>query len=187
MDSTVKAAMLKSSQAMVLNPPTTTTTTTTTSPPLTPRAGVLRKVRSSESLGSPKQLKGPMEYDFPQPPQTAGMASHASSLGAPYLPSGHTRGASFDVPQTFSRSQIHLAAGELVPNKTSKGSALAKNISPTKFFSILSGTSSTQLDVENVKKLRLLLRNESARCRIFKFYSFNRSYLPAVGLRNFSS
>jgi hypothetical protein len=38
-----------------------------------------------------------------------------------------------------------------------------KNISPAKFFGILSGTSSTQLDVESVKKLRLLLRNESAR------------------------
>jgi hypothetical protein len=54
---------------------------------------------------------------------------------------------------------------ELPPVKLikEKNNSVVKDISPTRFFSILSGTSSTQLDVESVKKLRLLLRNESAR------------------------
>jgi hypothetical protein len=72
----------------------------------------------------------------------------------------------------FSQSQVHLPASVSVVDLTGKapkerGAAgkekVAKDISPTRFFSILSGTSSTQLDIENVKKLRLLLRNESAR------------------------
>ena len=43
-----------------------------------------------------------------------------------------------------------------------KGAVVTKNISPTQFCSILTSTSSTQLDVEGLKKLRLLLRNEVA-------------------------
>lgn len=163
--------MLKSSQTMVpsRNPPA--------SPPLTPRSSALRKTRSTDSLSSPRSVKVKLEYDFPRPPQTACVRPeapvsphHASSVGVSNSPrpSGHTRGASFDVAQTLPRSQVSMPpslSAELVAGKSGKdkGSALAKNISPTRFFSILSGTSSTQLDVENVKKLRLLLRNESAR------------------------
>jgi hypothetical protein len=157
MDATVKAAMLKSSQAMALNPPVST--------PLTPRAGALRRTRSTESLGSPKQARYSMETDKSQQPHSAAVTSNLlSSRPALHLPTGHSRGVSFDVPRSFSRSQIHLA-GEVALSKITKdkGSSLANDISPTKFFSILSGTSSTQLEVENVKKLRLLLRNESAR------------------------
>ena len=36
-------------------------------------------------------------------------------------------------------------------------------LSPQRYCNVLIATSSTQLDVEVVKKLRLLLRNESAR------------------------
>jgi hypothetical protein len=67
---------------------------------------------------------------------------------------------------------VHLPASVSVVDLTGKAGKekaakdkekAAKDISPTRFFSILSGTSSIQLDIENVKKLRLLLRNESAR------------------------
>ena len=155
MDSTVKAAMLKSSQVITLNP---------VPPHVTPRRGGLRKTRSSESLGSPKQLSSPGEWELLQPPPTAalfGALHHASSVGSPA--SGHSRGVSFDGSRSFSRGEIGPMA-EPAPMKLTKekNSSVFKDISPTKFFSILSGTSSIQLDVEILKKLRLLLRNESA-------------------------
>src|ERR1700722_17159146 len=162
MDCAVKAAMLKSSQAMAINLPTT--------PSLTHRTAQLRQTRSSDSLGSPRSFKSSTEFDTLVPPLTAGFASphHSSSIGSsstPRIPNGHTRGTSYHVPRTDSRSMAPLFLGESTSGKLTKEKApgSAKNISPTRFFSILSGTSSTQLDVENIKKLRLLLRNESAR------------------------
>jgi hypothetical protein len=153
MDSTVKAAMLKSSQVITLNP---------VPPHVAPRRGGLRKTRSSESLGSPKQLSSPGEWEVLQPPPTAalfGALHHASSIGSPA--SGHSRGVSFDGSRSFSRGEIRPMAEPMKLTKE-KNASVFKDISPTKFFSILSGTSSTQLDVEILKKLRLLLRNESA-------------------------
>ena len=153
MDSTVKAAMLKSSQVITLNP---------VPAHVTPRRGGLRKTRSSESLGSPKQLSSPGEWEVLQPPPTAalfGALHHASSVGSPA--SGHSRGVSFDGSRSFSRGEIRPMAEPMKLTKE-KNASVFKDISPTKFFGILSGTSSTQLDVEILKKLRLLLRNESA-------------------------
>ena len=76
---------------------------------------------------------------------------------------------SFDGPRLFSKSQVNLTASSSTLDLTGggkqgkeKGAVVAKNISPTKFCSILTSTSSTQLDVEGLKKLRLLLRNEVA-------------------------
>jgi hypothetical protein len=158
--------MLKSSQTMVLNPKPV-------SPPITPRSRALRRAHSSEALNSPQY---PTEYKLLEPPQApfAGgqvSAHHPSSISGSPTPrkSSHTRGLSFDAPRIFSRSQVHLPASTstldlTAANKQMKEKfAATKSISPTKFFSILSGTSSTQLDVEDIKKLRLLLRNESAR------------------------
>ncbi|KAF8896485.1 armadillo-type protein [Infundibulicybe gibba] len=161
MDSTVKAAMLKSSQTMVLNPGPQLNP----SPPDTPKAPGLRKTRSIESMSSP--IRFSTQYDQPEPSYTSGIAGDLSSIGAsPYKLNQHARGASFDAPRLFSHSQVNLSAGmsttDLTKAGKEKGLAVSKNISPTRFFSILSGTSSTQLDVENIKKLRLLLRNESA-------------------------
>jgi hypothetical protein len=65
---------------------------------------------------------------------------------------------SCDTATAMARGQV--TAGDLA--KPSKDKGPAKNLTPSRFFSILTGTSSTQLEVENVKKLRLLLRNESA-------------------------
>lgn len=147
------------------------------SPPMTPRSVALRRAHSTESLNSPRAAAHSSEYeclDPPHPPFVGGQVSahHPSSISGsptPRKPSGHTRGLSFDAPRLFSRSQVHLPASAstldlVAPTKQGKEKVtVTKNISPTKFFSILSGTSSTQLDVEDLKKLRLLLRNETAR------------------------
>jgi hypothetical protein len=81
----------------------------------------------------------------------------------PYAAGSHTRGVSIDVMQTMSRGQAPPVIPEFTSGKLAKDKALAKSISPARFCSILTGTSSTQLELETVKKLRLLLRNESAK------------------------
>lgn len=171
MDSTVKAAMLKSSTILAKQPREIPSVL-----PGTPR-GTLRRAVSTESLGSPLQNLGTDRDAFepPHPPFAGGQVSahHSPYLSAssPRKASGsHSRGLSFDAQRLFSRSQVNLATDSsadltLAPGPLSakdKGTVRAKNISPTKFCSILTGTSSLQLDIEDVKKLRLLLRNESA-------------------------
>ncbi|KAF8638286.1 hypothetical protein AX17_002306 [Amanita inopinata Kibby_2008] len=186
MDSTVKAAMLKSSQTLASNPKGPH------DPPSTPRSLAVRKARSTESLDSPRGLMfSGGTYDFPDPPShtpteysamtTATVpnsprvsAHHPSSVmrtGSPRKASAHIRGMSIDAPRLFSRSQVQLPLSTSSMDLTNlgqfkhgkdKNTGTGKNISPIKFCSILTGTSSTQLDVELIKKLRLLLRNESA-------------------------
>ncbi|KAJ6624077.1 armadillo-type protein [Mycena sp. CBHHK59/15] len=161
MESTVKAAMLKSSQTMALAPLPMVT------PPLTPRSSALRRTRSTESLDSPRHPKASLDYEMPRAPalfgpsQTAHNASSVGAAASPRKASGHSRGTSFDTARLLSRSQVNLPISASTATTAGKEKA-AKDISPTRFFSILSGTSSTQLGIENVKKLRLLLRNESA-------------------------
>ncbi|KAG2364612.1 armadillo-type protein [Suillus spraguei] len=153
MDSTVKAAMLKSSHVITSNP-----TSGSPSSPIT-----LRKARSSESMGSP--LPPSMSYD--QMPMKGSWISGLSGKSTTDLHAlddkrGHDRGLSFDATQTLSRGQNSpVIPGDLITSK-SKEKLFVKSITPVKFCSILASTSSTQLDVEIVKKLRLLLRNESA-------------------------
>ncbi|KAJ7679069.1 armadillo-type protein [Mycena polygramma] len=174
MESTVKAAMLKSSQTLALAPLPLPAAPQETSP-LTPRrASALRRTRSTESLDSPRKTS--LEYAPPRAPALFGESARtggASSIGRDASPnrkaSGHSRGTSFDTMRLFSRSQVNLTSVsvvDLTKAPKERGAAgkekVAKDISPTRFFSILSGTSSTGLDIENVKKLRLLLRNESA-------------------------
>ncbi|KAJ7126744.1 armadillo-type protein [Mycena epipterygia] len=178
MESTVKAAMLKSSQTMAL-PPLPLPLLARDTPPLTPRSAALRRTRSTESLDSPRHVKPSLEYAMPRAPALfAESAQSSSTVGASASPnrktSGHARGTSFDASRMLSRSQVHLPLSTSTVDLTGKASkdrtaaagkekaAKDKDISPMRFFSILSGTSTTQLDIENVKKLRLLLRNESA-------------------------
>ncbi|PFH52937.1 hypothetical protein AMATHDRAFT_45845 [Amanita thiersii Skay4041] len=184
MDSTVKAAMVKSSQTLASNPKLSN------NPPRTPRSLAIRKARSTESLDSPHGLKfSGGTYEFPEPPSHNPIeisaidltssprvsAHHASSVTrttSPRKASTHSRGLSIDTQQLSSRSQVQLPLsastvdvtstfGQFKPTKE-KGAGANKSISPIKFCSILTGTSSTQLDVELIKKLRLLLRNEAA-------------------------
>lgn len=173
MDATVKAAMLKSSQTMVIPGNTFATHTT----PATPRTAALRRAHSIESIASPrvsKTFRGQEHLEPPHPPFAGGQVSahHLPSVDqspTPRKSSAHIRGLSYDAPNIFSRSQVHLPTSHSTLDLSSakqikEKSGAAKNISPTRFFSILSSTSSTQLDVEDIKKLRLLLRNETARC-----------------------
>jgi hypothetical protein len=154
MDATVKAAMLKSSHILTSNP--------TSGSPSTPRT--LRKAHSSESISSP--LPPSLNYDRVPTKGSwiSGLAGKSTTdLHALEGKQGHGHGLSFDATRTLSRGHTHLSAtpGELATSK-SKDKGFVKNITPVKFCSILTSTSSTQLEVEIIKKLRLLLRNESA-------------------------
>lgn len=160
MDSTVKAAMLKSSHVLNLN---------THEAPTTPRT--LRKAHSSESLVTPRTQRIMGGLEFPNPPFLPGSAlgnqgstsSIALSAGV-FSGAGHARGSSVDVCRQVSGEKVPpVIPSEFTNSKLTKDKALAKTISPARFCSILTGTSSTQLDLETVKKLRLMLRNESAR------------------------
>ena len=133
MESTVKAAMLKSSHVMVNQRPA--------SPPTTPNT--IRRTRSSDSLGSPS----PSLHRRTESSQTAGRAAGA------LFTSGHARG------ESYNNLRSKTPTGPPSPTKRS----FSKSFSPSAMVSALLGTSSTQLEIETVKKLRLLLRNESAK------------------------
>ncbi|KAI0661800.1 armadillo-type protein [Cubamyces menziesii] len=142
MDPTVKAAFLKSSHVLAQMRPAAIA-----NPPLTPRG--LRKAHSSESLASmssPRPKKPSLEqYDL-SPAQSRQYST------------GHARGVSMDV----RRQVIDAKPAPIAPLKTNKDKKKGGVLSPEKYVSILLGQSSTILDVEVVKKLRLLLRNEAA-------------------------
>jgi hypothetical protein len=173
MDASVKAAMIKSSQTLV------TTPVVGLSEPITPRANKsLRRAHSSESLSfRHPTLASLAAAEYSEISHTAGFSvAQVSAHHSPYLASpqrkpssGHPRGMSFDAPRLFSKSQVNLTRSSSTLDLTGggkqgkeKGAVVTKNISPTKFCSILTSTSSTHLDVEGLKKLRLLLRNEVA-------------------------
>ncbi|KAF9243471.1 armadillo-type protein [Melanogaster broomeanus] len=158
MDATVKAAMLKSSHVLTANPPAATAA------PATPRT--MRKARSIESITSPHAPLSAMSSD--SQPRRGGLWGSAlagkSTTDLHAMESSdksHARGASFDATRKLSSAQAPMTAGELVPSK-SKEKALGKGITAVKLCSILSSSSSTTLDIEFVKKLRLMLRNETA-------------------------
>ncbi|KAF8903639.1 armadillo-type protein [Mucidula mucida] len=171
MDSTVKAAMLKSSHVLALKP---SPTEMVINQPLTPRSLALRRTRSTESLSSPRpgqsileELRPPVR-PFAPPPQ---LSSHHNSSPTPRKSSSHTRGMSYDAMASRSNLYLPMSASVTDLNEFSGGNArpvkdkygtIGKNISAAQIISTLSSTSTTRLEVETVKKLRLLLRNESA-------------------------
>ncbi|KAF6759877.1 armadillo-type protein [Ephemerocybe angulata] len=169
MDAGVKAAMLKSSH-MVSEKLGMAPATISGTPP----RNTLRRVHSTESLGSPRAA---FMNDAFEPPRTAGLPSHVSAQTAHQSPYGggrsfvsrHASGASVDVTRLFSKSHVNLGSssnldlalglgGKVPKDKNGTG----KNLSPMRFCSILQGQSSLQIDIEDIKKLRLMLRNESA-------------------------
>ncbi|EAU85331.2 hypothetical protein CC1G_07601 [Coprinopsis cinerea okayama7 len=168
MDSTVKAEMIKSSQVLTLNPPPSAPAQAPPSTP--PRSTGLRRVHSTESLASPRPpFMNEGAYGSHTPKTSGYVSTHNSPYAAPRprQASGHTRGASL----FFSKSQGNLAANLASMSSldlTSLGkpakdkSGTVKNLSPMRFCSMLQGQSSLQIDVEDIKKLRLMLRNESA-------------------------
>lgn len=153
MESTVKAAMLKSSH--VLGPAATATAPA-------PTRG-LRRVQSGSSIESP--LKGSATVlDHPHTANGNG-ATMPDARGGPSAVTAtssavhHSRGVSIDVPRRpKSRSGFTTPAADL-----NGGTARGKVFSPVQIVSLLTGKSSLELEVDVVKKLRLLLRNEAAR------------------------
>ncbi|KAI0649472.1 armadillo-type protein [Trametes meyenii] len=142
MDPTVKAAFLKSSQVLAQMRPAAAS-----NPPLTPRG--LRKAHSSESLASmasPRPKKPSLEqYDLSPAPSRQ-------------FSTAHPRSSSIDV----RRLPVDARPAPIAPLKTNKDKKKVGALSPEKHVDMLLSQSSTRLNIEVVKKLRLLLRNEAA-------------------------
>jgi hypothetical protein len=154
MEPAVKAAMLKSSH--VLAP------ATTASAPAPTRG--LRRVQSGSSINieSPKGAAAAV-LDHRHHHYTAKGATPPDAQGGPSgatattttTSANHSRGVSVDVasPQR-PKSRSGFTTAVAVPGKV---------YSPLQIVSLLTGKSSLELEVDVVKKLRLLLRNEAAR------------------------
>ena len=138
MESGVKAAMLKSSQTISKGSPPL-------QPPPTPHA--LRKAQSAHSINA--SVTSPTERQF---------ADNYESARA--TPVSTHRGKSVDSPRSpMLSADLSKSAKEKGKKDKEKDTAL----SPQRYCNLLISTSSTQLDIEVLKKLRLMLRNESAR------------------------
>ncbi|KAH9957444.1 armadillo-type protein [Russula dissimulans] len=161
MEPSVKAAMLKSSH--VLAPPAATTPA--------PARG-LRRVQSGSSLNLDSPHKDaaavPDQYHYHRPAKSISAQDAAAAAGPQ-----HSRGLSVDVvspprrPKSRSGFAASATAGDLY------GAARGKVFSPVQFVSLLTGKSSLGLEVDIVKKLRLMLRNEAA--------SWSQDFLKAGG------
>jgi hypothetical protein len=145
MDPIVKSAMLRSSRQVE------------TVTPKTPRT--LRRSKSSEGLESPRAVANfntTRKSNSPASKPSTSLFTSAlldSSVNIPSVPNlaaTHSRGVSLDVATIPPKSS-------LVDPKA----RWLKDISAENINRHLSQTSSTQLDPELLKKLRLLLRNES--------------------------
>lgn len=136
--------MLKSSHTLTMVPPPVDRPST---PPATRG---LRRVQSGSSLSIESPRPQRVASNFYNQPNMA--ASGVTLVDGP-----RTRGMSMDLARPKSRG-----AGD-GPSKSAKDKGVSKTLSPVQFVSQLTSTSSLTLSVEVVKKLRLLLRNESAR------------------------
>lgn len=174
LDTPVKAAMLKSSHVLNIDTPL--------DPPPPIQTGQLRKSRSSNSMGGSqrpdhgrsKSLFSDIPYE-PRSPSSLGAAggvpvmdemldrgsapwmrdeyaSSASSLGRPSSP--------HNLASASSTMSSNNQARASVKDKGSKEKE--KDLTPAAFATMLNKTICTDLDVERLKKLRLMLRNESA-------------------------
>ncbi|KAA1467753.1 hypothetical protein DENSPDRAFT_847772 [Dentipellis sp. KUC8613] len=146
MEPSVKAAMLKSSQTLAI------AVEDPASPEPTRR---LRRVQSGSSISieSPRPQRSAVQLERYQ---TAGRP-----LGAPNF--GADDSAIHYSPRPKSRAQGDGAYPEGGPGpKSAKDKGSMNRLSSTQFVSILTGRSSVELDVDIVKKLRIMLRNEPA-------------------------
>ena len=160
MESSVKAAMLKSSH--VLAPAST---------PPAPARG-LRRVQSGSSLNlesSPHHKGAGAVSDHLHPTKATSSSatspgSHVGPRDATTVAAQHSRGKSVDVVVLPRRPKSRSGSG--APSDLGANSALGsrgKVFSPVQFVSLLTGKSSLELEVDVMKKLVLLLRNEAAR------------------------
>jgi hypothetical protein len=187
MESSVKAAMIKSSRTITARGPSTIPTAASIFDSRAVAAVAnesrtqlgstrgLRSSRSDDSLGSPH--KAPVERERPRSrfgvrarsksrARAASRSEDPSSDNGtvPSRPKMHSRGVSFQFARggNPSVSQVDLlTTAKGGKEKDAVGPSFTK-YPPVKIVSNLLGTSSTVMDVEVVKKLRLLLRNESA-------------------------
>jgi hypothetical protein len=131
--------MIKSSQTISKGSPVLL-------PPPTPHT--LRKAQSVHSINSATS------------PQVAQKPLTDERDVARHSPVHTTRGKSVDAPRS-PRAATEPPKSAKEKNKKDKEKETA--LSPQRYCNLLMATSSTQLDIEIVKKLRLMLRNESAR------------------------
>lgn len=118
----------------------------------------LRKAHSIESLESPKPSKKSVEYDNLYH-KTAGRATvNPVTDDESTAPMTRSRGRSIDVSRPKSRAGNKSSDEGKVKDKK-----VGNSWTPSRFCTIFDTTPSATLEVETVKKLRLHLRNESAR------------------------
>ena len=164
MDASVKAAMLKSSRVLTTKPPASATVA---AQPSAPKA--VRKARSIESILSSSPHTPISGFAQDGQPRRGGLwgnplagKSTADLHTSDFTDKTHGRGMSFDTSRSLPRSQMPaVVPGDLMTNK-SKDKAFGRTITPVNFCSILFSSSSLTLDIDVVKKLRLMLRNEAA-------------------------
>jgi hypothetical protein len=151
MEGTVKAAMLKSSQTLTRAPS-----------PTTPKS--IRRVQSSGSLGSPSPSRTSKTAVADRDGSRQSFDLFAPDAQRPPM---HSRGKS--TTDVRAQSQVFASNGA---KKAKDGKGSMRNFTPALMIELLA-ESSTTLDVEVVKKLRLLLRNESARSICLPLASFS--------------
>jgi len=185
LDSPVKAAMLKSSQTMsLLNPAFPNPVLLTATPPLPS----LRRSRSIESLpsspgrgfghaSSPSLDAGPNTAELFAPPRPlSGDYASGSSLGSSssldggisrngsmeFLPSLQFPNAANGQPEQSSKGKNTKAKPNKEKQPSQKEKPTEKELSAEFMSNWLTSTKSGILDVDRLKRLRLLLRNEAA-------------------------
>jgi predicted secreted protein len=179
LETPVKAAMLRSSHVLGVVP----------AAPATPPS--LRRTRSNESVASPKPLfalnatanASNEEFIAPRPAFLMDEPSSRSSKDAydpTASPSRHARGSSLDLPRSTSFTDLANSKGKKDKTKDVKEMDKQKSkdknvkprekerevISPSKFCQILANNKTVELEVDTIKKLRIMLRNEAARYMI---------------------
>lgn len=124
----------------------------------------LRKAHSIESLESPKPSKKSIEYDNLYHKTAGRPTGDPVSDDGSARPETRSRGRSIDVPRPKSRAG-NKSSDEGVKGKDKK---VVNSWTPSRFCTIFDTTPSSTLEVETVKKLKLHLRNESARYTFFR-------------------
>ena len=137
----MKAAMIKSSQTISKGTPTLL-------PPPSPHS--LRKAQSAQSIN----VTTP-----PNPTLQQLAADEAQAMRPPPVPA--SRGKCMDSSRS---APLPAEPPKTVREKNKKDKEKQTAVSAQRYIDILLASSSTQLDIEIVKKLRLMLRNEPARC-----------------------
>lgn len=173
LDTPVKAAMLKSSHVLTIDTPLS-------HPPSLGETGQLRKSRSSTSLAGsqrPEHMRSRSLFnDIPYEPRpSSALGTAATPLldevidkgSAPWMKDEFADSASSlgrstsPAPLASASSSVYHARGP-TKEKSAKEKERDKELAPGVFASMLNKTPCTILDVDKLKKLRVMLRNESA-------------------------